>query len=132
MTMKRLAATLFFLCLSASAFAQQVPPYVYPITLGTASIQILANNPGRKKLIFTNPNDTAKVAVCPVGPSPTPGSSQTPVAAVINGPGCATLLPYQSMEVPGQPVGGGPLSMPSAWVGIASAGSSGLTIWEFQ
>jgi hypothetical protein len=130
--MKRLAVIAFLVGLTGAAHAQQVAPYVYPLTIGTGSVQVLPNNPARKKLIFHNPNDTAKVAVCPVGPNPTPGSAQTLIVAVINGPGCATLLPYQSMEVPGQPVGGSPLAMPSAWVGIASAGSSSLTIWEFQ
>lgn len=121
-----------FCAFAAPALAQQVPPYVYPITLGTASVSVLPNNPGRKKVIFINPNDTAKVAVCPVGPNPTPGSSQALVVAVINGPGCATLLPYQSMEVSGSTASGPQLAMPSAWVGIASAGSSSLTVWEFQ
>lgn len=131
--MIRLAAALFTVCCLATAVqAQQVAPYVYPLTIGTASVQVLPNDTGRKKVIFINPNDTAKVAVCPIGPNPTPGSTQTLIVAVINGPGCATLLPYQSMEVPGQPVGGSPLAMPSAWVGVASAGSSSLTIWEFR
>ena len=53
----------------APAAAQQVPPYTYPITLGTSSVSILPANPARKKLYFHNPNDSAKVAVCPVGPT---------------------------------------------------------------
>lgn len=111
------------------ALAQQIPPYVYPVTIGTSSTSILAANPSRKKLIFHNPNDTAKVAVCPVGPSRATGGVN--ITAVINGAGCVTMLPYDRFEVTsGLP--SGPQSMGSAWVGIASAGGSALTIWEFE
>jgi hypothetical protein len=129
MTMKRLAAALFFLCLAGSAFAQQVPPYVYPVTLGTSQATILPANPARKKLIFNNPNATALVAVCPVGPSRSNGAA---ITAAINGPGCMTLLPYQDKEVSGSTASGPQLQMPSAWIGIASAGGSSLTVWEFE
>jgi hypothetical protein len=129
MNTKRLAAVLFFLCLSASAFAQQVPPYVYPVTLGTAQATILPANTARKKVIFSNPNATALVAVCPVGPSRSNGAA---ITAAINGPGCLTLLPYQTQEISGSTPSGPQQQMPSAWVGIASAGGSGLTVWEFE
>jgi len=118
-------------CIS-SAHAQQVPPYVYPITLGTASVQVLAVNNARKKVIFHNPNDQAKIAVCPVGPARAAGSSQTPIVAVVNGAGCTTILPYDRVEVSGSSASGPQQSMPSAWVGIASAGGSALTIYEFE
>jgi hypothetical protein len=127
--MKRLLACLFFLAIASPAFAQQVPPYVYPITLGTSQASILPANPNRKKLIFQNPNATALVAVCPVGPSRSNGAA---IAAAVNGPGCLTLLPYQSIEIPGVPPGGAQLQMPSAWIGIASAGGSSLTVLEFE
>lgn len=128
--MKNLSRILIAMALVAAtpALAQQVPPYVYPLTIGTSSTPILAANPSRKKLIFHNPNDTAKVAICPVGPSRSTGAS---ITAVINGAGCITILPYDRLEVTsGLP--SGPQSMGSAWVGIASAGASALTIWEFE
>ena len=60
----------------------------------------------RKKVIFHNPNDTAKIAVCPIGPSRAVGSSQSLIVAVINGTGCITLLPYQSQEISGSTASG--------------------------
>jgi hypothetical protein len=127
--MKRLAAALFLCCLSASAFAQQVPPYVYPITIGAAQATILPANPARKKLIFNNPNATAMIAACPVGPSRSTGAA---ITAAINGAGCQTLLPYQTQEVSGSTASGPQQQMPSACVGIASAPGSALSIWEFE
>jgi hypothetical protein len=132
MSMKRLAAALFFFCLSASAFARQIPPFTYPQTIGTASVPILAVNPARKKLIFNNPNATALVAVCPVGPTRAVGGSSAPIVAAINGAGCITLLPYQTQEISGSTASGPQQAMGSAWVGIASAGGSNLTVLEFE
>jgi hypothetical protein len=137
MTMKRLGAALFLFCLSASAFAQQVPPYTYPISLGATSIPIIGNNVARKKLIFHNPNATALVAVCPVGPNRQPSSPPvagpgTPIVAAINGAGCLTILPYDRVEISGETPSGPQMQMPSAWVGIASAANSALTVWEFE
>lgn len=128
---KRFLAIAFLVGLAVPALAQ-TPPYVYPITLGTSSIAILAADPTsqRKKLIFHNPNDSAKIAVCPVGPARVASLGTTNITAVINGAGCITILPYGSFEVPGI-VGAGPqLNLSSAWVGIASAGGSALTIIE--
>lgn len=128
---KRLAAIAFLVGLSAPALAQ-TPPYVYPISIGTSSITVLAADPTsqRKKLIFHNPNDSAKIAVCPVGPPRVASLGTANITAVINGAGCVTILPYGSFEVPGI-VGAGPqLNLSSAWVGIASAGGSALTIIE--
>jgi hypothetical protein len=132
MTMKRLGAALFFFCLSASAFAQQVPPYTYPQTIGASSVSILPANPNRKKLIFSNPNATALIAVCPVGPTRAVGGSPSLIVAAIGGPGCLTLLPYQTQEISGSTASGPQQAMGTAWVGIASAGSSALTILEFE
>lgn len=129
--MLRLAAALLALCLATGAQAQS-PPFTYPQTIGTSSVAILAANPARKKLIFHNPNDTAKIAVCPVGPNRTAQSSQALIVAVINGAGCSTLLPYQTVEVSGSTASGPQQAMGSAWVGIASAGASAITIWEFE
>ena len=129
--MKTLAAVLLALCLATAAKAQS-PPYTYPLALGTSSVTILPANPARKKVVFHNPNDTAKIAVCPVGPNRTAQSSQALIVAVINGAGCLTLLPYQSQEISGSTASGPQQAMGSAWVGIASAGGSSITIWELE
>ena len=113
----------------ATGAAAQVPPYVYPVTLGTTSIQVLPINPARKRIIFVNPNATALVAVCPSGPS---RNTNVIVTAIINGAGCRTILPYDAFTVDGSGASGPQLYMPSAWVGIASAVSSALTILEFE
>jgi hypothetical protein len=130
--MIRLVAIILALCITGAALAQQSPPFTYPQTIGTSSVAILAANPARKKLIFHNPNDTAKIAVCPVGPNRTAQSSQALIVAVINGAGCSTLLPYQTIEVSGSTASGPQQAMGSAWVGIASAPGSALTIWEWE
>jgi hypothetical protein len=130
--MNRLAAALLTLCLATAAQAQQIPPYTYPITLGTSSTTILAANPGRKKVIFHNPNDTAKVAVCPIGPTRAANGSLSLIVAAINGAGCTTILPYGQVEVSGSTASGPQQAMGSAWVGIASASGSALTIYEFE
>ena len=132
MSMKRLAAALVALCLANAAFAQQVPPYTYPQTIGTSSVTVLPVNPARKKVIFHNPNDTAKIAVCPVGPTRAVGGSTALIVAAINGAGCITLLPYDRVEISGSTASGPQQSMGTAWVGIASAGGSPLTILEFE
>jgi hypothetical protein len=131
--MKRFLVASLFLALSCfGARAQQVPPYTYPQTIGTSSVTILPANNTRKKLVFHNPNDTAKIAICPVGPTRAVGGSQALIVAVINGAGCMTLLPYQTVEVSGSTASGPQQAMGSAWVGIASAGSSNLTVLEFE
>jgi hypothetical protein len=126
--MKRLIAALLFI-LAGPAFAQQVPPYVYPVTIGTSQVTILPANIARKKLIFHNPNATALIAVCPTGPSRSNGAA---ITAAINGAGCTTILPYDRMEISGSTASGPQQQMPSAWIGIASAGGSSLTIIEFE
>jgi hypothetical protein len=128
---RNLALTLFVLCLALSARAQ-TPPYTYPLTLGTTSVQVLPFNPARKKVIFHNPNDQAKIAVCPVGPDRTPHSSQALVVAAINGAGCTTILPYDRVEVSGGTPSGPQQDMRSAWVGIASAPGSAFTAFEWE
>lgn len=126
------AALLVAAGLVGSALAQQVPPYTYPQTIGTSSVTVLPANPARKKVIFHNPNDTAKIAVCPVGPTRTVGGSASLIVAAINGAGCSTLLPYQTIEVSGSTASGPQQAMGSAWVGIASASGSALTVFEFE
>ena len=131
--MKKLLLILTALLLTATgAQAQQLPPFTYPQTIGTGSVTVLPANPARKKLIFHNPNDSAKVAVCPVGPTRAVGGSAALIVAAINGAGCSTLLPYMTIEVSGSTASGPQQAMGSAWVGIASAGGSAITIWEFE
>jgi flavoprotein len=113
----------------ANGAAAQVPPYVYPVTLGTTSVQVLPVNPARKRVIFVNPNATALVAVCPSGPS---RNTNVIVTAIINGAGCKTILPFDAFVVDGSGASGPQLYMPSAWVGIASTVSSSLTVLEFE
>lgn len=127
--MIRIIAAALLLAFASPALAQQVPPYVYPITLGASQASILTANTARKRLIFQNPNATALVAVCPVGPS---RSNSATITAAVNGPGCLTLLPYQSIEISGSTASGPQQAMPSAWIGIASAGGSSLTVLEFE
>lgn len=129
---KHLAVALIFVGLAGPALAQQAPPFTYPQTIGTSSVTVLPANPARKKVIFQNPNATALIAVCPVGPTRMPGGSQSLIVAVINGAGCLTLLPYQTQEISGSTASGPQQAMGSAWVGIASAGSSAITIYEFE
>ena len=126
--MKTSLSLAILLALVCSA-AAQVPPYVYAITLGTSSVQVLPADTLRKRVIFVNPNATALVAVCPAGPSCKDGSA---IAPAINGAGCRTILPYDLFTVDGSTASGPQQFMPSAWLGIASAGSSALTILEFE
>lgn len=127
--MRQIALAIALVLGLANGAPAQVPPYVYAITIGTVSSQVLAVNTLRKRLIFINPNATALVAVCPSGPTRNASSA---VTAVINGAGCTTILPYGSLTIDGSGASGPQLSMPSAWLGIASAGASALTIYEFE
>lgn len=130
--MKHILWTAVALILLCSAAQAQTPPYTYPQTIGTSSVTVLPANPARKKVIFHNPNDTAKIAVCPVGPTRAVGGSASLIVAVINGAGCLTLLPYQTQEISGSTASGPQQAMGSAWVGIASAGGSAFTALEFE
>jgi hypothetical protein len=130
--LKRIAAALVTLCFASAASAQQVPPYTYPQTIGTSSVTVLSANPARKKIIFHNPNDSAKIAVCPVGPTRVAFGSASLIVAAINGAGCITILPYDRVEISGSTASGPQQSMGSAWVGIASAGGSAFTVLEFE
>jgi hypothetical protein len=129
--MIRLIAALFAFCIASAARAQS-PPYTYPLTLGTSSVTVLPPDPARKKVVFHNPNDTAKIAVCPVGPNRTAFSSQALIVAVINGAGCVTILPYGQVEISGSTASGPQQQMGSAWVGIASAPGSAFTVYEWE
>lgn len=128
---KRLLSLLMLAGLVAPALAQQAQPFTYPQTIGTSSVTILPANPARKKLVFHNPNDTAKIAVCPVGPTRAVGGSASLIVAAINGAGCVTILPYDRWEVSGSIASSAAqIVIPSAWVGIASAGGSQITILD--
>jgi flavoprotein len=109
--MRKLLVALLLLLAGAGAAFAQVPPYVYPVTLGTSSVQILPINPARKRVIFVNPNATALVAVCPSGPS---RNTNVAVVAAINGAGCRTILPYDAFTVDGSGASGPQLYMPVA------------------
>jgi hypothetical protein len=125
------AAALFAIFITAPAVAQ-VPPYVYPVTVGTSSAPVLPINPLRKKILIHNPNDTAKIAVCPIGPNRTAHSSQALIVAAINGAGCVTLLPYDRYEVTGGTPSGPQQDIRSGFVGVASSPASALTIIEWE
>ncbi len=127
--MRKTALAIALILGLANGVSAQVPPYVYPVTLGTASVQVLPQNPLRKRILFINPNATALIAVCPLGPT---RNTNVVVTAVINGAGCVTILPYASFLVDGSTASGPQLSMPAAWVAIASAVSSAFTAYEWE
>lgn len=127
--LRRLALVLIALAGSFGPAAAQTPPYDYAITIGTTSVQVLGPSPTRRRVIFHNPNVTALVAVCPVGPT---RSANTTVVAVINGAGCITILPRGYFDLQGANAQGPPLAMGSAWVGISDTPSVALTILEFE
>jgi hypothetical protein len=122
--MKRILVVLALLLAPATAFAQ-VPPYDYPLTIGTSPVQILGPDNARRRLVFSNPNATAIVAVCP-------SLSRVNSAAItcaVNGAGSITILPYASFTVDGVGQNG---AIPSPWNAIASAPGSALSILEFE
>jgi hypothetical protein len=125
--MKKLIAALMLVTTAAAA---QVSPYVYKLTLSTASVQILPQNAARKRLVFMNPNATAKVAFCPSGP--TRSLPSVPVTAAVNAAGCMTLLPYGTYTVEGAFEPGPVLSMASPWLAAADTAGAALTVWEFE
>lgn len=98
-------------------------PYGYAVSVGTSVVSALPANPARKYVVFCNPNDTAKVAVCP-----TVGRSGT-ITCTVNGAGSVTLLPYACQGFGG--IGGTP-SVPSAWNAVSSAGGSALSAFEWE
>ena len=120
--------------LAAASLPAAAQPYAFPATVTTAPAQAIGSNAARKRLIFHNPNDTVKVAVCPcsAGISGTScssrGGSFTPS---INGAGCTTILPYDRVDISGGSPSGPQQAMPSAWIAVGS-GSGTLTIYEFE
>jgi hypothetical protein len=98
-------------------------PYVYAITLGTSSVQILASNPTRKGVMFHNPGSNS-VAVCPAL-----NIASAAVPAVLNGAGSVTILPGGVLVVPQNTWIDAVATC--AWNAIASGAGTPFTAWEF-
>ena len=98
-------------------------PFGYALTVGTASAQILPQNPSRKGLIFFNPSANT-VSICP---AVTPGGAA--LAAIVNGAGSLSILPSGMLALP-QP-GWPDIGLGSAWNGIASGAGTPFSVWEF-
>lgn len=98
-------------------------PKTWALTVGTTSQMLLANNGGRKGLIFHNPNVAggASVAIC----SAYDGGPAGDGVAVVNGNGCITLPPGAIIII-------NEIVWTGAINGVASAGGTAFTIWEFQ
>jgi hypothetical protein len=122
--MKRILVALALLLAPSIAFAQ-TPPYDYPITVGTAQVQVLRPDAARRRLVFSNPNATALIAVCPT----LSRVNSAPIVCAVNGAGSVTILPYASFTVDGVGQNG---ALPSPWNAIASAPGSALSILEFE
>jgi hypothetical protein len=122
--MKRIIVALALLLIPAAAIAQ-TPPYAYPITVGTSSVQILGPDNARRRLVLSNPNATATVAVCPT----LSRVNSAPIVCAVNGAGSVTLLPYALFTVDGVGQNG---AIPSPWNAIANAPGSALSILEFE
>jgi len=122
------AAALLLLALvmfAASAAAQSPQqPYIYDVTVGTSSAQVIIANTTRKRIAFVNSSDTAKIAVCPTLSRRT-GAALT---CTVNGPGAITLLPYAAFVADNVQQG----TLPAAWNAIATASGSALTIMEWE
>ena len=126
---KRLAIAFLLAGLSPAASFAQTAPFVHGTTIGTSPVQVLATNPQRRKIFLFNPNASASVAYCPAGPNRDTG---LPLVCAINGAGSITLTPGQGLMIDGAVAQGPPLSIGSAWNGIASAGGSTYTIIDFE
>jgi hypothetical protein len=124
-----LPAIIAAFALFGPASAQSVPPFApaSPTTVGTSSIQVLAYNPARRRVIFFNPNPTAILAFCP---ALTRGGAA--LTCAVNGTGSITLLPRATYVVDGGTPSGPALAMGSAWNAIADTASSAYTAYEFE
>jgi hypothetical protein len=122
--MKRILLALAVLLIPGAAFAQ-TPPYAYPITVGTAQVQVLGPDAARRRLVFSNPNATALIAVCPT----LSRVNSAAITCAVNGAGSITILPYAAFTVDGVGQNG---ALPSPWNAIASAPGSALSILEFE
>ena len=124
--MRRIILALALLVTALPAFGQSAPPYGYPFTIGTSPTQVLGVNNMRRRLIFFNPNDVAKVALCP------PTVRGAAITCAVNGAGSITILPYGSFSAESGVGSGSPLTIGGSWSAVASAGGSNLTILEFE
>jgi hypothetical protein len=122
--MKTLLA-LVFLAAAPTLAAAQSAPFVYPRTVGTSSSQVAPANPSRKRIMFTNPNATAIIAVCPAVSRVSGGN----VSCTVNGAGSITVLPSGSIQIDGTGQNG---TIPSAWNAIADTVSSALSVFEWE
>lgn len=100
-----------------------VTPWAYNLTVGTASAQILPQNPSRKGLIFFNPSGNT-VSICPATTN-----TGAALPAVVNGAGCLSILPAGLLALP-QP-GWPDIGLGAAWNAIASGAGTPFTVWEF-
>jgi hypothetical protein len=112
---------------SSLALAQQAP-FAWDVTVTNTSAQAIGANPSRKRIFFYNGSASATVACAPAVSRRT----GLALAAVVNGAGSITLLPYGSITIDDGVASGPPLFMPTPWNCISSAGSSPLTIYEFE
>jgi hypothetical protein len=118
------ALALSSLCIGATL--AQTGPYVHAGTLGTSSVQVLGFDQSRTSLTFWNPNPSATLAFCPAGPNRDTG---LPVTCAVNGAGSVSLPPGNHFTIDASG-GTSLLSMPSPWLGAASAPGATYTITE--
>lgn len=98
-------------------------PFAYALTVGTASVQLVPANPGRKGLMIYNPSNNT-IAVCPAFTT-----ANAALAAVVNGAGSINIVPGGLLVLP-QP-GATDAATPAAFNVIASGANSPVTVWEF-
>jgi hypothetical protein len=128
---KTFALSLSFLLAGAAYAAAQspAPPYAYPRTVGTSSAQVLAGNNARRRVLFSNPNATAIIAVCPT----ISRVDSSAIACTVHGAGSITILPYASIQLDG--IGGAPgpvASVPTSWNAISDTPGSMISIYEWE
>jgi hypothetical protein len=124
MVVSRLLVFASLLVLVTPALAQKMP-YTYPRTVGTSPVQVLGENPTRKRLTFHNPNATAKIAFC----AQTSRVDSSPITCAVNGAGAITLLPYAGLTVDSVVTSN---SLPSAFNAVADTPGAAATILEFE
>jgi hypothetical protein len=112
-----------FAAIRRFAVGTKIEPLAYPLILGTASVQILPQNPTRLGIVFYNPGPNT-VAICPAT-----NNQGLPLAAVIGGAGSMTLTPNNVTLMP--PVPWADATATNAWNAIASGAATPFTVWEF-
>lgn len=99
-----------------------LPPFVYPLTVGTSPAQILPFQ-DRRSVEFCNPNASITCAVCPQ----ISAKNSAVITCAINGAGSVTLPPSYCWGKSGAP----PSLLNSAWNGVCSS-SGNLTAFEIR